>query len=153
MIVYRLAHEKYADDLSGSGARLKGGRWNQPGTAVLYTSWSVSLALLEVLANAYTLENLRRVVLITIDVPDELPVYEIKLSRLHKHWWYDFEYTQWLGSDIMRSETPLIIKCPSAIIETEYNYLLNPAHSAFKKIGHRIDRNFRFDERLFKFFQ
>jgi RES domain-containing protein len=152
MTIYRFAHEKYADDLSGSGARLKGGRWNQPGTAVLYTSWSVSLALLEVLANAYTLENLRQVFLINIDVPDEAPVYEIKVSQLNNQWWNDFEYTQWLGSDIIKSETPLIIKCPSAIVETEYNYLLNPAHNAFKKIRHKINMDFRFDERLFKFF-
>ena len=151
MTVYRFAHENYADDLSGSGARLRGGRWNQPGTAVLYTSWCVSLALLEVLANAYTLENLRHILLMKIDVPDELPVYEIKLSQLRKQWWDDFEYTQWLGSDIIKSEAPLIIKCPSAIVETEYNYLINPQHVLLKKLKHKKETNFRFDERLFKY--
>ena len=150
MIVYRFAHVKYAEDISGTGARLKGGRWNHPGIAILYTSWSVSLALLEVLANALTLEYLQRIQLIKIDVPDDLPVYEIKLSDLRKQWWNDFEYTQWLGSDIIKSASPLIIKCPSAIVETEYNFLINPANDSFKKLKYKTEIDFRFDERLFK---
>ena len=46
MIVYRFAHPKFAHDLSGTGARLKGGRWNTAGTPVIYTSECISLALL-----------------------------------------------------------------------------------------------------------
>lgn len=150
MTIYRFAYPKYADDLSGTGARIHGGRWNQPGTAILYASWSISLALLEVLANASTLEQLRPIQLVKIEIPEHTSAYEIRLSELQKQWWNSFEYTQWLGSEIMKSAFPFVIKCPSAIIETEFNYLVNPRHESFKKIKHTIETDFRFDGRVFK---
>ena len=151
MTVYRFAHSKYANDLSGAGARLHGGRWNQPGIPVLYTSWSVSLSLHEILANALTLEQLRHFQLIKIDLPDHFSMYEIERSTLQNRWWNHFEYTQRLGTEIIKFEFPLIIKCPSAIVETEYNYLINPANESFKRLKHTVEVDFRFDERLFKF--
>lgn len=36
-----------ADDLTGKGAEITGGRWNQKGTAMLYTATSRALAGLE----------------------------------------------------------------------------------------------------------
>ncbi len=54
MTVYRFTHKKFAGELSGTGARLVGGRWNPVGVSVVYTSESISLALLEVLANIPT---------------------------------------------------------------------------------------------------
>ncbi|CAN5595505.1 RES family NAD+ phosphorylase [soil metagenome] len=150
MTVYRFSHPKYADDISGNGARLKGGRWNHPGVAVLYTSSSISLGMLEVLANANTLEQLQMIQLIEIEIPDNPVIHEITSTKLKKGWWNDFEYTQWMGTEIMRSNTTLIIKCPSAVVEQENNFLINPNHELFKKIKLKTRTNFRFDERLFK---
>lgn len=150
MIVYRFAHPKYADDISGNGARLKGGRWNNPGVSVVYTSESISLGLLEVLANANTLEQLQVIQLIEIEIPDSPAIHEITSGKLKKNWWEDFEYTQWMGTEILRNNASLIIKCPSAIVEQEYNYLLNPAHKSFEKVKLKTRNSFRFDERLFK---
>jgi RES domain-containing protein len=149
MIVYRFSHPKYADDISGAGARLKGGRWNLPGIPVLYTSATISLGLLEVLANANTLEQLQIIQLMEIEVPDA-EVHELTSDKLKKGWWEDFDYTQWMGTEILRLQAPLVIKCPSAIIEQEYNYIINPAHQFFKKIKLKARNNFRFDKRLFK---
>ena len=149
MIVYRFCSPKYAADITGTGARLKGGRWNPPGVAVVYSSAHISLALLEVLANACTLEELEIIQLVEIEVPDD-SVYEIKASQLKKEWWEDFAYTQWMGEQILRENSSLLIKCPSAVVDKEDNYLINPSHSLYSKVKIRTSGDFRFDERLFK---
>jgi RES domain-containing protein len=150
MIVYRFSHPKYSDDISGTGAKLKGGRWNIIGLPLLYTSESISLGLLEVLANANTLEELKLLRLIEIEIPSNLPSHEVHLSQLKNKWWADFEYSQWIGSGILKENKALTIKCPSAIVDKESNYLINPLHISFKKININLIKDFRFDERLFK---
>lgn len=150
MIVYRFAHKKYAHDISGTGSKLKGGRWNFVGLPVVYSSECISLCLLEVLANTKTLEELQMFQLAEIEIPDNLPLQEIRAAQLKKEWWADVEYSQWLGSEILKENKVAVIKCPSSIIERENNYLINPLHPLFKKVSIKVVNDFRFDERLFK---
>ena len=150
MIIYRFAHPKFAGDLSGTGARLRGGRWNPRGVPVTYTSQHISLALLEILANTGTLDELQTIHLVEIDVPDTIPIHEIKTAALKKNWYSDVDYTQWMGQEILRSNKYLLIKCPSAIVHNEHNYLINPLHPDFKKIHVKEAAEFYFDSRLFK---
>ncbi len=150
MILYRFAHRKFAHELSGTGARLKGGRWNPAGLPVLYTSESISLALLEVLANAYTLEELQMIQLMEIEIPAHAECREIKLQSLKKDWYRDIDYTQWMGKEILQSRKTLLFQCPSAIVHKEHNYLINPLHVDFKKVSLHNAADFYFDERLFK---
>lgn len=150
MILYRFSHRKFAQELSGTGARLKGGRWNPAGVSVLYTSESISLALLEVLANTYTLEELQMIQLMEIDIPNNAECQEIKLQSLKKGWYHDFDYTQWLGQEILQTKKTLLCQCPSAIIHKEHNYLVNTLHPDFKKVKLLNSADFYFDERLFK---
>ena len=149
MILYRFAHQKFAHDLSGNGAKLKGGRWNPPGIPVLYTSETISLGLLEILANAMTLEQLQMIRLMEIEIPTGADCHEIKLQGLKKNWYRDFEYTQYMGQEMLRSAKTLLYRCPSAIIHQEHNYLLNPLHADFKKVKLKSAADFYFDERLF----
>ncbi len=149
MILYRFSHPKFALDLSGTGARLRGGRWNPAGIAVTYTSERISLALLEVLANTGSLPELQRIKLVEIDIPDNAGVQEIKLSGLKKNWHLDFDYTQWMGREILRSARSLLIRCPSVIVPSENNFLINPLHPDFKKVRAKT-ADFLFDERLFR---
>lgn len=150
MIVYRFAHRKFANDLSGTGARLKGGRWNPPGLPVIYTSESISLALLEVLANALTLDQLQMIRLMEIDIPNTIDYQDIKLQSLKKDWYHDFDYTQWMGQEILKTKKTMSFRCPSAIVHREHNFLINPLHPDFKKAKLVSSADFHFDERLFK---
>lgn len=84
MILYRFAHHKFSDDLSGTGAKLKGGRWNLTGTPVLYTSSSISLALLEILVNTGSFEELQLFKLMQLTLPPDAPVYRIETKNLKK---------------------------------------------------------------------
>lgn len=149
MIIYRFAHPKYASDLSGTGAKLVGGRWNPIGIPVTYASSHISLCLLEVLAHALNLQHLQMLHLTEITVPDNASVHEVKLSALKKDWYLDFDYTQWMGQEILKNSKALLVKCPSAIVHSEYNYLINPLHADFKKIKTRHNESFYFDERVF----
>lgn len=149
MILYRFCHRKFSHDISGTGARLKGGRWNPAGISVVYTSESISLALLEVLANAGTLNELQPIQLMEIDIPSQAIQQEIKLQGLKKEWYHDFDYTQWMGQEILRTNRSVLVRCPSAIVHREHNYLINPLHPDFKKIKVRTVTDFYFDERLF----
>ena len=150
MILYRFSHPKFSHDLSGTGARLKGGRWNPTGIPVLYTSETISLALLEVLANSHTLEELQPLQLMEIHIPDSAEYHEVKLQSLKKNWYQDFDYTQWLGQEILKNKKPLLFQCPSAIIHKEKNWLVNPLHPDIKKIKLTVATDFYFDDRLFK---
>lgn len=68
-----------ADDLSGRGAELTGGRWNRKGTPVVYTASTPSLACLEAVvhlgASALPLNRF----LVRIDVPDD--VFGVRSQR------------------------------------------------------------------------
>ncbi|MES2004974.1 MAG: RES family NAD+ phosphorylase [Bacteroidota bacterium] len=150
MILYRFSHRKFAHELSGTGAKLVGGRWNPAGLPVLYTSEHISLALLEILANSHTLEELQVVQLMEIELPSNTQCHEIKLQSLKKDWHFDFDYTQWMGKEILQARKTLLCKCPSAIVHQEHNYLVNPLHPDFKKVNLRDTSDFHFDDRLFR---
>ncbi|HEV7382374.1 MAG TPA: RES family NAD+ phosphorylase, partial [Dyadobacter sp.] len=70
MMLYRLAAQEYIEDQTGTGAKLFGGRWNPEGLACLYTSEHVSLAFLEKYVHAKAKENMSRVALLKVEIPE-----------------------------------------------------------------------------------
>jgi RES domain-containing protein len=61
-----------ADDLSGGGAKARGGRWNSRGRAVLYASSSIALATFETLTHTGTSIFVRKLFLVELTVPASL---------------------------------------------------------------------------------
>ena len=85
MIVYRFANAKYSKDLSGEGSKLFGGRWNNKGTAILYTSTSISLALLELLIHSASYDEILTNQLVIIDTHlDEIKVLKKYVGLIQK---------------------------------------------------------------------
>jgi RES domain-containing protein len=123
MRVYRVCSAKYAD-LNGEGARLYGGRWNSPGTAIVFTASSLALAILE------TRVHLQRMpidyVRLTIEIPDTLiPPNEVPTGDLDPEWRTDTALTRRVG-DVHFLKTPLIpLKVPSVVVDTEWNLLFS----------------------------
>jgi RES domain-containing protein len=150
MIIYRLAIEAFKDDLSGTGSKLFGGRWNFPGHPAIYTSENISLAVLEILVNADKNNIPPGYFLLKLQVPDSLPFKLITHKTLKEKWYVDFEYAQFIGSNFLESGKEAILKMPSAIVKDEYNFLLNPAHADFKKITLKESVLFDLDVRLLK---
>lgn len=71
--VWRIAQDTQdytADDATGEGARISGGRWNSQGTPVLYTASSIALALLETVVHLPGVPANRY--LVRLDVPPDV---------------------------------------------------------------------------------
>ncbi len=150
MIIYRLAVASFKSDLSGAGSKLFGGRWNIPGIAALYTAENISLSVLEILVAADKNTIPPEYYLMKLQVPDNLAVKKISASKLKENWYADPGYTQFIGSNFLRSGEEAILKVPSVIVNEEHNYLLNPIHPDFKKVKLIDSIPFNFDIRLFK---
>lgn len=149
MIIYRLATEMYKDDLSGTGAKLYGGRWNSVGLPVVYTTENISLAVLEILVRTDMQSIPLTYHLIKIDIPDSIQLLSITTGKLKKEWKDDPGYTQWMGDEFIKSNKLLLLKVPSAVVDEENNYIVNPEHSDFKKVKIIAVKKFQFDKRLF----
>lgn len=153
MKVYRISKSLYADDLSGMGAQLYGGRWNPKGLPMVYTAGSVSLALLEFLAHNLHMISHLDLTLTTIEIPSQNQTQIIDPTSLSSQWQNPFSgplQTQRIGADFLKNRKSYTLQVPSAIVPLEYNILLNPQHSAHPKIKivNKITP-FSIDSRLF----
>lgn len=71
MLVWRLALGRYPA-LDGEGARLYGGRWNSPGTAMVYAATHIALALLEQLVHVSPARLPASFQALAIELPDDI---------------------------------------------------------------------------------
>lgn len=149
MIVYRLAPTRFANDLTGEGARLFGGRWNHPGIACLYCSGSRALAVLEYSVNTGINYIPPSLSIISIDT-GTVSIEEIQESVLPADWKVIPApgSTKDFGSELLNSSKAAIIKIPSVIISSEYNFLLNPSHQGPHKFKIMEMADFQFDFRI-----
>ena len=149
MMVYRICNALYSDDLSGTGAKLFGGRWNSKGVAMLYVSEHISLAVVEMLVHNQFKDFSIELSLLHISFPDSIEIKEIKHSKMKSDWKEDYGYTQFMGDQFIKSASNAILKIPSAVITEENNYLINPLRADFKKIKITEIITFSTDKRLF----
>ena len=149
MIVYRISNTRYSDDISGTGAKLHGARWNSVAVPMLYTAEHISLAVLEMLVNTHFNDYNIELDLVYIQLPEALPITEIKLGKLKDNWQQDVAYTRFIGDEFILQNNAPLLKVPSAIIKDEHNFLVNPLHADFKKIKIQKSISFWPDKRLF----
>ena len=130
MICYRVTPEPFAHSLAGTGARRHGGRWNRKGTAILYTSNSTALCLLEILVNVRQ-EYLPFFHRMVIEVPDALvdqadPVFYPEVERSREHGELCVQHNRWVATRVASSVL--------ATSEDAFNLLLNPNHPEFARV-------------------
>jgi RES domain-containing protein len=147
---YRILKQRFIRSaFSGEGARLYGGRWNSPGFAVIYTSSSISLAILEWRAHLSQWPA-PPCVMIEVEFDVSLVWSPSKLPADWKRWPYPRTNAA-VGDSWLRSGRSAVLRLPSATVPEdymEYNYLLNPAHPEFGKIKIGRPRVFKIDPRL-----
>ena len=149
MIVYRLTSGQFSNDLSGNGAKLYGGRWNSFGLPALYTTEHISLAVLEMLVHIIKFQTPLNYFLITFEIPALVSLVSIDYKKMKKNWKDDSSYLQSMGDAFLTSKQSLVLKVPSAIVEAENNFIVNPAHPDLVKIKILKSENFIFDKRLY----
>ncbi len=148
MRVWRVCREPFAS-LDGTGAQRKGGRWNSPGRAVVYASWHLSLAILEVLVHLeIDVDELPDdYVSVEIDVPAGLKAHVLNADIDI----YNTTETRSQGDQWLTSMRTGVLDVPSSVVPRERNACLNPAHADFQAIEIVEIAPFRFDPRLFAF--
>jgi RES domain-containing protein len=151
MFVWRLTRKAHADDpLSGEGSRRYGGRWNHAGTSVVYTSQSLSLAVLEYLVNLPLDDLPDDLASIKFQLPDNLPRTEITSKELPVGWrlFPADEELKEIGTNWAQEKKSVVLVVPSAVVPIELNYVINPAHPRAKAIKVVEVEPFSLDSRL-----
>jgi RES domain-containing protein len=146
MMLYRCSLLKWATDLTGTGSYLHGGRWNTPGTRLVYTAENNVLAAFEVALRIPLDQISKNYVMIPIEVPDEADVYS--LSGLPANWHINQKFSRRAGDTFAKEGKHLLMKVPSALITDSYNYLINPRHPLIEKVKLKAPRTILFDKRL-----
>lgn len=149
LTVWRLVTARFAKSaFTGEGARLYGGRWNRKGVALVYTSASQSLAMLEMLVQDEPLRA--QYVAIDVRIPKAVTIDRIKVEDLPADW-RDVtarEKLQLMGTQWAARQSAAVLAVPSAVVPSEFNYLLNPLHPDFRKIRIGRPQRVRTDPRL-----
>jgi RES domain-containing protein len=140
-----------ADDVSGKGPELTGGRWNRKGTPVVYAATSRALACLETLVHLGAMDLPLNRYLVRID----LPVATWKGRTVFdpaSHVGWDSEppgmvSLEW-GTDWATGLGTCLAEVPSVIVPEESNILINPRHPDARLATAIKVRKWTYDARL-----
>ncbi|MEO7987138.1 MAG: RES family NAD+ phosphorylase [Gemmatimonadales bacterium] len=138
--------------LDGLGGLHSAGRWHPRGSRVVYTSGHLSLAVLERLVHLDPDLLPDNLVAFEIEISDEPSSMErVPLAGLPPDWKSQppASSTQEIGRAWLTDPArPGVLVVPSAIVTSESNYLLNPAHRGSRRWSVVSSEPFRFDARL-----
>ena len=152
MFAWRIAKAKRADDLSGKGAALDGGRWNDVDMPAVYMGLTPAICSLEtfVHTNQYPSMPLK---ITRFELPDDETLYvEPTPDELPDGW-------QAIPPDrpSMAFGTKWLLSCqhlglivPSAVLPLERNIMLNPMHPAMARVKIDAQYDFMYDERMYR---
>jgi RES domain-containing protein len=149
--LWRICRKPYArKPLDGQGGLFTAGRWHTPRRLVVYASESLALASLEVLVHCDLDLIPEDFVAIEILIPPSVKIASFSASELPRNWRRHPAPPTLarLGNNWLEHARTAVLRVPSALVPTEYNYLLNPLHPAFRdfQIARRL--KFAFDERI-----
>ena len=152
MRAWRIAKEKRATDLSGKGAAIDGGRWNDQDVLAVYMGLSPAICCLETFVHAVG-EPTMPLKITCFDLPAEISLYlEVEANNLPEGWASlpadrpSMDY----GTTWLKSNTHLGLIIPSAILPLERNIVINPNHHAASQIKVIQVYDFMYDPRMFE---
>jgi RES domain-containing protein len=140
-----------ADDLTGEGARITGGRWNRQGIALIYASSSIALSCLETVVNLRAGGLPLNRYLVQIDIPDAIWQRAERLQSGRHVGWDAIppgKVSLDIGDTWCASLSSALLLIPSVIIPEESNILINPRHPDIASISATKLRRWNYDMRL-----
>lgn len=154
-IAYRIgvdAPAYEANDLSGRGAELTGGRWNERGAAVVYTAENRSLACLETLVHLAAGGLPFNRYLVEISIPDSVWAAAQQETPASLPVGWDAEPAGLtsirFGTAWLRSGRSAVLVIPSVLVPEECCVLVNPAHPDSANVSAVKLRRWLYDPRM-----
>lgn len=147
---WRLVKTRHrATAFDGEASREYGGRWNSPGVAVVYLAESLALAALEVLVHLHDAGPLSAYSALPVHFDARL-MTSLPRRGLPRGWRASPPppALRAVGDGWVRGGKSVVLAVPSAVVESERIFLLNPAHPAFRRVPIGLPHPFAMDERL-----
>ncbi|MCX6055225.1 MAG: RES family NAD+ phosphorylase [Chloroflexi bacterium] len=153
MHVWRVSFEKFCNDqLKGLGGLSSSGRWHFEGSRIIYTSTTIALAAMEMLAYFDLDTAPSGLMWFEIDIPDDITVEICDPLNLTPRW-QEYPYpseTQLFGTHWLIERRTCLLSVPSTHIPIERNILVNPEHVDISRIRVVNQEPFSYDPRLIK---
>jgi RES domain-containing protein len=149
--IWRIARKTHAA-FDGESARLYGSRWTPRGFLAVFTSATLSLAVLERFVHTDPDVEPTDLVAIEVAIKPNIDIESVAVSDLPSNW---REYPApvvlaSIGERWQREARTAILSIPSVVIPRERNFILNPAHVDFAKLAVASPETFSFDPRMWK---
>jgi len=140
-----------AEDLGGKGAEITGGRWNAPGTPMVYAATSIALACLETVVHLDGSKSLPlNRYLVRIDVPADVWGRAVTLEADDHVGWDAVPAGKvsidW-GNTWCAGQSSALARVPSVVVPEEFNVLVNPRHPDAARLKATKLRKWTYDPR------
>ncbi|MFZ0393303.1 MAG: RES family NAD+ phosphorylase [Terracidiphilus sp.] len=151
MQVWRIFPSRYRKTaFTGIGGLYAAGRWNHLGVPMVYTATSRALAALEFFVNLDPGEAPANLMIAEAGVPEAF-IEWLDVKALPAAWRRpNSEACRDVGSKWAARMRSAALRVSSAVVEGEWNVLLNPKHPDFAKVEIANPKPFRFDERMLR---
>ena len=147
---FRIADSRFPI-FDGTGARLNGGRWNSPGSDLIYAAETYSGAMLEVLVHANLGVVPKNHACVEIDIPHSVSLERIPANHFVSRMTGGITASRDFGDLWLRERRSTVLLVPSFIAHgREHNILLNPQHADFSLITASKPAPLAWDPRLFR---
>ncbi len=151
MRAWRIAKPRRASDLSGQGAAIVGGRWNDQDVPAVYMGLTPAICCLETFVHANG-EPAMPMKITCFELPDAPDLYlEPSVSDLPAGWSAlpADRPSMAFGTRWLKEGQQLGLIVPSAVLPLECNVLINPHHPAVHQITIVQTYDFMYDPRMF----
>lgn len=151
MRAWRIAKAKRATDLSGQGAAIEGGRWNEAEVPAVYMGLSPAICCLETFVHQTARPQIPMTITV-FELPDDPDLYYEPTAGQLPGGWNSMPAdrpSMEFGTNWLRGRQQLGLIVPSAVMPLERNIVLNPWHPAITEVQVVEVLDFRYDDRMF----